>query len=347
MSDHKSKLEIMREKLRAEHDKKNNLGNKPTSGDNAAFPFWNIPINSTATVRFLPDGNPDNEYFWLGREVIKLPFDGQIGGDYATDKPVTVTVPCMDMFTPGTCPIIAETKPWWKQGPDREALARLYYKKKSYLLQGFVVASDLKEETPPANPIRRFVVFPSIFKIIEKSIMDSEMENSPDDYVGGRDFKITRTKPGQWADYTTSSWSFRTRPLNEAETVAIQQHGLFNLSQFRGAEPDANGIAMIRQMFHESLDGKPFDFAAYGHLYRAYGNGQSTEDAAAAAIAATAAAPATPVAGTPAPRVVHAAEEPASVHEAASPAAATVAPDGGKPNVQDILDRVRRKTATA
>jgi len=337
----RSKLEIMRERLRAEDEKKN-LGNKPATGDNASFPFWNIPINSTATVRFLPDGDPDNDCFWLDREVIKLPFDGQVGGDYATDKPVTVTVPCVDMFTPGSCPIIAESKPWWKQGPDKEALARVYYKKKSYLLQGFVVASDLKEENLPENPIRRFLVFPSIFKIIKKSIMDSEMENSPDDFVGGRDFKITRTKPGQWSDYTTSSWSFRTRPLNEVETVAIQQFGLFNLSQFRGSEPDANGIALIKQLFHDSLDGKPFDFTAYGHVYRAYGNGQNSEDADAAAITSVAAAnPDVTHPYVPSSRV-YVAEETVA-HETAD---ASVVSGAGKPNVQDILDRVRRKTAT-
>jgi hypothetical protein len=267
-----TKLEIMREKLRAEKERTTkNENNTVSTGDNAAFPFWNIPLKTSATVRFLPDGNPENPNFWANRETIRLPFAGQVGGDYATDREVIVTVPCIDMYHPGNsvCPIIAEMRPYWKQGPDEKAIARKYYKVRTYLFQGFVVSSELQEEKVPENPIRRFIFKPQIFKIIENSIMDSEMEDSPDDYVGGRDFKITRTKPGEYSDYTTSSWSFRTRSLNEAETLAIDQHGLFNLSSFIDAEPDSNGVELIKAMFKDSLAGNPFDFAAYGHAYRA------------------------------------------------------------------------------
>ena len=140
--------------MREEADKKNNGGNRPTSyGDNASYAFWNIPEDTTALLRFLPDKDDANPWFWAERQTIKLPFAGTIGGDSPTDKEVVVTVPCVDMFG-DTCPIIAETRPWWKDENKKEA-ARLYYKKRSYITQGFVVSSPFVEPSVPENPIRR------------------------------------------------------------------------------------------------------------------------------------------------------------------------------------------------
>ena len=63
-----------------------------SGGDNASYPFWSADVGTTATVRFLPDGDTSNTFFWMKRETIKLPFTGVVGGEYPTNKPVTVTV---------------------------------------------------------------------------------------------------------------------------------------------------------------------------------------------------------------------------------------------------------------
>ena len=60
------------------------------TGDNAVYPFWNNPEGSSATLRFLPDGNASNDFFWLERLIIKLPFPGVKGQSDA--KPVEVQV---------------------------------------------------------------------------------------------------------------------------------------------------------------------------------------------------------------------------------------------------------------
>ena len=69
-------LAQMRAKF-AEQDSKR--GNFTGTGDKAAYKFWDIPENSTATVRFLPDGNDDNSFFWVRRITIKMPFSGTKG----------------------------------------------------------------------------------------------------------------------------------------------------------------------------------------------------------------------------------------------------------------------------
>ena len=329
-----TKQEIM-EALKAQKEKGNNKGQKTQSsgGDLASYPFWNIDVGSTATVRFLPDGDPNNTFFWVKREVIKLPFDGQEGGDYPSNNPVTVTVPCMDMWGAGTCPIIQGTKKWWDD-PAKKDLARQYWKKKSYIFQGFVVSSPFEEKEKPENPIRRFMINPSIFEIIEKSLMDPEMEDMPTDYVGGVDFRIRETKKGEYSNYSTSEWSRKTRSLDDAEMTAIEQFGLFNLADYIGEKPDADRLAAIKAMFEDSVAGRPFDFASYGQYYRAYGDRNSDDNGSSRASA-------------PAQSASRAAPRPSvrddDADELPTPSPAVAAK--GSENAHEILERIKNRTA--
>lgn len=337
-------LEAIKAKLLEQATKGRREGGNTSStgGDNASYAFWNIPEGNSATVRFLPDGDTDNTFFWVRREVIRLPFEGVVGGENPTDRQVTVTVPCVDMFGMA-CPIMAETRPWWKD-PAKEGLARQYWKKKSYIFQGFVVQSPFEEQNVPENPIRRFVINPSIYEIIEKSLMNPEMEDMPTDYVGGRDFKITKTRKGEYANYSTSSWSFRTRSLGVEELEAVERFGLFNLKDYLGRKPDTEELEVIKDMFHASLRGDPFDVAAYGKWFRPYG---SREDSG---VAVTRAASSTPAPA--APRAAASVVEEASVVRetvavAAAPAAEPVAAasSGGKPSAAEILERIKNRAS--
>ena len=71
-------------------------GSQSSGGDNAIYPFWNMQEGQTTTVRFLPDGDESNTFFWKERLMIKLPFAGVKG---ETDsRPVQVQIPCMEMY---------------------------------------------------------------------------------------------------------------------------------------------------------------------------------------------------------------------------------------------------------
>ena len=141
----------------------NNKGSSQSStgGDNAIFPHWNIDEGTSCTLRFLPDEDPNNTFFWVERQMIRLSFPGVKGGDA---KPVTVQVPCNEMYGE-TCPVLTEVRPWFKDA-SLEDMGRKYWKKRSYIFQGFVTENPLNEETPE-NPIRRFVISPQIFNIIK------------------------------------------------------------------------------------------------------------------------------------------------------------------------------------
>ena len=207
-----------------------------TKSDNTVFPHWSIPDNTSASLRFLPDGDTNNPFFWLKREMIRLEFAGVKGGDES--RPVTIQVPCIEMYDDETttCPIHAELRQWFKD-PSLEDVARKYWKKKSYLFQGFVTESDLVEEAP-TNPIRRFMISPQIFKVISAALMDVDFTSLPTDYNEGTDFRVVKGQNGKWADYSTSNWARRERSLNQDELDAVEANGLFNLSDFLPKKPD-------------------------------------------------------------------------------------------------------------
>lgn len=236
--------------------------------DNTIFPFWNMNEGTTTTVRFLPDNDDSNVYFWRERQMIKLPFSGIKGQDET--KPTIVTVPCMEMWEGEKCPIHDEIRPWFKDG-NLEELARKYWKKRSYIFQGFVIDSSLKEDNEPENPIRRFIISPQIFNIIKSALMDPDFPELPTDYESGTDFKINKTQNGQYPTYTTSNWARKERSLTEDELSAIENFGLFNLSDFLPKKPSEKELEVIFQMFEASLDGQPYDPDLFGDYYKPAG----------------------------------------------------------------------------
>ena len=335
-------LADIRAKLQAQ-DKKSS-GSSQGGGDNAIFTHWNIPEGSSATLRFLPDADPDNTFFWKERQMIRLSFPGVKGGD--ENKPVTIQVPCVEMWG-DTCPVHAEIRPWFKD-PTMEDMGRKYWKKRSYIFQGFVTQSDLQEDSVPENPIRRFVISPQIYKIISSALMDPEFQEIPTDYEAGTDFVIKKSTKGQYADYSTSNWARRERSLDQTERDAIATHNLHNLNDFLPKKPDAEHLNAIFEMFEASVDGQLYDPERFGNYYRPYGvDAPATTGAKPVAAATTpppapAPAPAAPVveqATAPAPTAVDMTPEP----EMATAAPSLAVEPQGQASAQDILAAIRNR----
>jgi hypothetical protein len=249
-----------------------------TGGDKSIYPFWNLKEGEEATLRFLPDGNDKNSFFWVERAMIKLPFAGI--KDKSEAENITVQVPCVEMYNDGTaCPILTEVRTWFKD-KSLEDMGRKYWKKRSYIFQGFVVEDGLKEksEEQPENPIRRFIIGPQIYNLIRGALVDPDLEDLPTDYVHGIDFRMKKTSKGGYADYSTSNWARRERPLNDAEQAAIAQYGLFKLDDFLPKKPNETELAIIYDMFKASVDGEPYDMEKWGQYYKPAGISQNTGD---------------------------------------------------------------------
>lgn len=288
-------LAEIRARIAAQENKGQNKGSN-TQSDNSVYPHWNMDEGTTASIRFLPDGNTKNDFFWVEKQIIKLPFNG-VKGD-TNSKRVEVQVPCVEMYGE-SCPILAEVRPWYKDETLKE-MANKYWKKRSYLFQGFVRQNPLGDDKTPANPIRRFIISPQIIPIVKAGLMDPEIEELPTDFLRGLDFNIKKTSKGGYADYSTSNWARKESPLTEAEQTAIEAHGLFDLASFLPKKPTSAELAIIKEMFEASVDGQAFDNERWGQYYRPWGL-EAPAGATAAQTTATAgtSAPATaPVAET-------------------------------------------------
>lgn len=245
----------------------NKSSSSSSNGSNrAVYPHWNIPEGTTATVRFLPDANTSNPFFWVEQQTIRLPFAG-IKGD--TPNQVIVTVPCVEMWNEA-CPILAEVRPWFKDS-SLEELGRKYWKKRQYHFQGFVRENPLTDDEPPENPIRKFSITPQLFNVIKAALMDPELDELPTDYERGLDFRITKTTKGQFADYNTSSWARRESALTAFERQAIEQHGLTDLNSYLPKKPSAEELKIIHAMFEASVDGQPYDPELWSAYFKPYG----------------------------------------------------------------------------
>jgi len=321
-------LAEIRAKLQEAQSK--STGQSTGGGDNAIYPHWNMQEGKEAVIRLLPDGNANNTFFWVERAMIKLPFAG-IKGE-TDSRPVQVQVPCVEMYNDGTaCPILAEVRGWFKD-KNLEEMGRKYWKKRSYIFQGFVVEDPIKEDKIPENPIRRFIIGPQIYNIIRSALMDPELDELPTDFLKGLDFRIAKTSKGGFADYSTSKWSRRERALSDVEKAAIDTHGLFDLSGFLPKKPTDVELKVMKEMFEASVDGEAYDMDRWGQYFKPAGMGQATGDpnkVAARAAPVDEDADDAPVA-VAAPVSAPAAQAPAAAAEGASRA-------------QDILAMIRNR----
>jgi hypothetical protein len=329
-----STLAEIRAKLQQQESKQ-----KGKSGgfDNAIYPHWNTPFDETSVIRFLDDADPTNDFFWRERQMINISFSGVKGQDEG--KPVTVKVPCVEMWDGQKCPIHQEIRPWFKD-PSMEDMARKYWKKKSYLYQGIVVASGFAEEETPENPVRRFIISTQIHTGIKAALMDPDFGDvMPTDYDMGVDFRVTKTKKGQYADYTTSSWARKERSLNQEERDSIVEHGHHNLNEFMPKKPTDEELRIIFEMFESSVDGELYDPARFADFYRPWGVEAPTSGTSARNVhsATPKAAPAVSV-----PPKAPVADADADADAPSAPASSEPAGGGGK-DAKDILAAIRAR----
>ena len=327
-------LAEIRARLAASETKQGGAG---TGGDNSIYPHWNIAEGSSATLRFLPDANSKNTFFWQERAMIRLPFNG-IKGEIES-KQVQVRVPCVEMWQE-TCPILTEVRTWFKD-KALEEMGRKYWKKRDYIFQGFVRENPLADDKTPENPIRRFIIGPQIFTGIKAALMDPELEELPTDYLRGLDFRISKTSKGGYADYSTSKWARKETALDEAEQAAIATYGLYDLSSFLPKRPSEVELKVIKEMFEASVDGQPYDTDRWGQYFRPAGVSAPAGSSSTNEQATTYNTPA-PATTTPVPNVASSFDDEDDTPVASAPVS-TPAPAAGGNKAEDILAMIRAR----
>lgn len=274
----KSLAEI-RAQLKAEQEKAEAQKNGTYTGERKAdsfLAFWNVPMNEPLNLRFLPDADENNPFFWRERDMINLTFQGVVG--LHTDK-VSVQVPCNEMWVPKSCPVLKEVRQWFQSANDTgneelKAMASRYWKKKTYLMQCFIApdSAQVKDDIAPENPIRRILANKDIFDKVKSILLNPGIQELPTHFDKGRDFGIVKTKNGGgYNSYDMSQFSMSERPLNADERAAIEQYGLYNLNDFMPKQPTPEELQAIAEMFEASVNGEAYDPARWAFAYRPAG----------------------------------------------------------------------------
>ena len=201
---------------------KNAFASKATGGGGDQnwkkfFSFWKMPDDTQCVVRFLPDLDDENP---MGFLVENLTHTLVVNGEKKT-------VPCLSMHGE-SCPICELSRQYYDE--KNEELGKKYYRKKSYIGQVLVIESPIEHDQ---NQIVKLIDFgPKIFKCIQTAFQSGDLEEAPYEYRGGYNFRIKKTKAGQWSDYGTSSFAPKQTDLDEEVIDAVKAE-LHSLSEYR------------------------------------------------------------------------------------------------------------------
>jgi hypothetical protein len=186
------------------------------------FSFWKAPEGSTSTIRFLPDLDEENPMGFLVENFVhELVINGK------REK-----VACLKMFGED-CPICALSQDYYdeKSPNHNEQLGKKYYRKKSYI--GQVLVMDTPVEHDQEQLVKLIDFGPAIFKQIQAAFQSGDLEEAPYELKGGYNFRIKKTKSGEYASYQTSSFSPKQTDVSDEVLEAIE---LFDLKTFRTAK---------------------------------------------------------------------------------------------------------------
>lgn len=183
------------------------------------FSFWKAPVDSVSTVRFLPDLAEDNP---MGFIVENLAHELVINGK--REK-----VACLKMHGE-ECPICNLSQDYYdeKSPNHNEVLGKKYYKKKSYI--GQVLVMDTPIEHNQEELVKLIEFGPALFKQIQSAFQSGDLEEAPFELKGGYNFRIKKTTSGEYASYTTSSFSPKQTDVGDD---VLGKLDLYNLADFR------------------------------------------------------------------------------------------------------------------
>ncbi len=265
------------------------------------YPFWKMDEGAQAVVRFLPDLDEDTS---LGFLVENLNHELVVNGEKKK-------VPCLSMYGE-SCPICELSRKYYDE--DNEALGKKYYKKRGYIGQVIVIESPFEHDQSQLVKLIEFG--PKIFKIIQAAFQSGDLEEVPFEFKGGYNFRIKKTKSGQYADYGTSSFAPKQSDLDDA---IIAQLNLYDLKSYRTKYVDR---ATLEAMLIADQTGKAFKADEEE-------DATTTNEAVIAAVAA------------PAVTAPAAEEAPAAAAVAAAPAAEPVK------STSSVLEQLRARAKAA
>lgn len=223
--------------LRAMFNPENKDENKGNNTFTKFYPFWKMEAGETAVVRFVEDSNPDNPRKFL---VENFTHAIMVNGKKRV-------VACLEMYGE-KCPLCEKSREYYQKARDAgepkadttkgipagplTQLGKKYYRKKDYLGQVIVqsnpegVALEFEEGHEVEVPIS---FGPQIYKNIQAGFMSGDLDADPYLLEGGYDFRIRKTKNGENASYTTSSFAPKQTNVDKDVVAKLNPYDLNSL----------------------------------------------------------------------------------------------------------------------
>lgn len=283
------------------------------------YPFYKMNYDQIATVRFLPDLDEENPLgFLVENRYHELMVNGQ-----------KKRVACLRMYGEA-CPCCELSSAHYDKGDA--ATGKVFYRKIDYIGQVLVLESPFEYPIKPEeNPVRLISISPKIYQRIESAFTRGDLDTNPVDLLNGYNFRIIKTKQGEWANYDSSDFARKSSPVPDD---LIGRISLYDIKNFRFTKVERDAM---EAMINAHLTG-----AKYGEEQQAAAGSLKpgvSADAVMAALNQAQAAPAPQAAPTVAP-VQQAAPAPTP---APAPAPAAQAGEGKKMTAQEVLAMIRNR----
>lgn len=228
---------------------KKNTSSSSDNFPNNYYPFYRMPTDSKATVRFLPDLNEENP---LGFVYEKFTHTLKVNGK---DR----TVPCLKMYGK-ECPICKQSAEYYKEdkakGIEKSPRGKALYRRKQTLAQVLVTEDPLQysdDQEPALGQVKLINMSYTLINIINSAFDDEELPEMPYDYQMGTDFIIKKTQKGDHANYELSKFARKERALTEEELASIEGK-LVDLSSLI---PECPTDDKVRQLLDAHINGTP------------------------------------------------------------------------------------------
>lgn len=203
-----SKLDKLRELIKSEKNKKNNnAGYK-----NDYYPFWDIKQDEQVRVRLLPDLNEENPYqFYVELYTHTLNINGK-----------KKTTPCLYNMWGEKCPICELSKAYYDEEGKKSPNGKKYWRDKAALLRAVVITDPL----PPSpetgetylNKIVTLKFNHQLMTKLKEDMLSDELEDDVYSLTNGYDFRIKKTKNGEYDEYNAAS-AFVRKPTALPKTI--------------------------------------------------------------------------------------------------------------------------------
>lgn len=205
------------------------------------FPFYKADAGTTTIFRFFPDANIDNPMGFLIENLVHdLPQNGKRN-----------KLACLRMYGED-CPICKQSARHFDKNSVHhdDELGRALYRKRSYIGQGMVISAPFNDAS---TDVLRLIEFgPKIFACIRTAFANGDMDVPPYEFKGGHNFRIVKTKSGEYPDYGSSTFSPKQ---GDVDLAVVESLTLYDLAEHRA--PRVSLEVLEAALFGMKVGGAP------------------------------------------------------------------------------------------